>query len=152
MANGKSAIEYGAVAKRTRAAQPDSQRTGFILGILAGIAVMGVVVFLIVRRDEPSAPPRQATAPPAAAPVQRQAQAPPPPQAFSETAVAAAERIEAAEARRLLESGAAVAIDVRDVQSYAAGHIPGALQIPLAYVQGEIPWFPRDRKLITYCT
>jgi rhodanese-related sulfurtransferase len=56
------------------------------------------------------------------------------------------------EAKRLIDEGGAVVIDVRDFDDYVAGHIPGSLQIPLGYVQGEIPWFPQDKKLITYCT
>ena len=43
-------------------------------------------------------------------------------------------------------------LDVRDVDAYAASHIPGALQIPLARVEGEIPYLPKDKPLITYCT
>lgn len=71
---------------------------------------------------------------------------------FPASEVAAAERISAMEAKRLIDKGEAVVIDVRNVKDYEAGHIPGSLQIPLAYVQGEIPWFPPDKKLITYCT
>jgi len=56
------------------------------------------------------------------------------------------------EAQQLFAEGRAVVIDVRDIESYRAGHVPGALQIPLGYVVGELPHFARDRRLIAYCT
>lgn len=61
-------------------------------------------------------------------------------------------RVRATDARRLVEEEQAVIIDVRDIESYRTGHVPGALQIPLGFVQGELPHFPRDRRLIAYCT
>lgn len=61
-------------------------------------------------------------------------------------------RITAVEARQLVADERAVVIDVRDIESYRAGHVPGALQIPLGYVVGELPHFARGRRLIAYCT
>jgi len=43
-------------------------------------------------------------------------------------------------------------IDVRDVDSYKERHIPGALHIPLAYIAGEVPYLPKDKPIVTYCT
>jgi hypothetical protein len=43
-------------------------------------------------------------------------------------------------------------IDVRDADSYKERHIPGALHIPLAYIDGEVPYLPRDKPIVTYCT
>ncbi|HEV8436049.1 MAG TPA: rhodanese-like domain-containing protein [Thermoanaerobaculia bacterium] len=43
-------------------------------------------------------------------------------------------------------------IDVRDADSYKERHIPGALHIPLAYIAGEIPYLPKDKPIVTYCT
>lgn len=43
-------------------------------------------------------------------------------------------------------------IDVRDVDSYKERHIPGALHIPLSYIAGEVPYLPKDKPIVTYCT
>jgi rhodanese-related sulfurtransferase len=51
-----------------------------------------------------------------------------------------------------LKAGTAIAIDVRDQSAFIAGHIPGAWQIPLQFVEGEISYFPKDKKLVTYCS
>jgi 3-mercaptopyruvate sulfurtransferase SseA len=77
---------------------------------------------------------------------------PPPPPDFSHAEIEAARRISAEETVDLIDAGAALLVDVRDVESYRAGHIPGALQIPLGFVEGELQYFPRDKKLIFYCT
>ena len=63
-------------------------------------------------------------------------------------------RVELEQARAAIESGAAIAVDVRSAEAYAAGHIPGAIFIPL----GEIETNPtgldldKDEWIITYCT
>ena len=44
------------------------------------------------------------------------------------------EKITAADAIRLLDSGKAVAVDVREPDEYAVGHIPGAKLLPLGQV------------------
>lgn len=130
-----------------------SQSAGFLLGIVAGLAIVAAVWFAYQAGKESGAAPVAAAPAPSAPAAQSQGSpAPPPPPEFTEAEVAAADRIDAAEAKQLVDAGGAAVIDVRDPQSYAAGHVPGALQIPLAYVQGELPWFPRDRKLIFYCT
>ena len=50
------------------------------------------------------------------------------------------------------EAHAYTIIDVRDVDSYKERHIPGALHIPLAYIAGEVPYLPKDKPIVTYCT
>ena len=44
------------------------------------------------------------------------------------------QKINAAEAVRLLDVGRAVAVDVREPDEYAVGHIPGAKLLPLGQV------------------
>lgn len=132
---------------------PPPRRSSTLAGFLAGAAVAAVallVYFVVVRQD----PAPEQLAPPLAAPPPATATGPQPRPIppFTETEVAAAERITAEAARALQQNGQAVFIDVRDVESYRAAHIPAALQIPLFFVEGEIPFFPRDRKLIPYCT
>lgn len=69
---------------------------------------------------------------------------------------AAAPRIETAEFKALLAKGGVIVVDVRSADSYNAGHIPGALSIPL----GDLPTragelkkelVKKDRPVVTYC-
>ena len=53
------------------------------------------------------------------------------PAAAQEAASAAPQRIPMAEFKKLQAANTVLVIDVRDAQSYAAGHIPGAKSIPL---------------------
>lgn len=132
------------------ARQGPSQMKGFILGLVAAGIVVAIVLSILRWRE-----PESTTAAPVAsapAPQAPQPQGPPPAPMFPPLAMASAPRISVDEAKNMLDRGEAVFIDVRDVRSYEAGHVPGALQIPLDYVQGEIPWFPGDRMLIPYCT
>jgi 3-mercaptopyruvate sulfurtransferase SseA len=69
-----------------------------------------------------------------------------------EPELVAVPRTQLAAAKQEIDRGSVVVIDVRDVDSYVAGHIPGALQIPLARVEGEVNYLPRDRPILTYCT
>jgi rhodanese-related sulfurtransferase len=67
-------------------------------------------------------------------------------------AVESFRRIEAAELMSLVARGGVTVIDVRDIDSYLAGHIPGSLQIPLSRIDGEIPYLAKGTKIVTYCT
>jgi rhodanese-related sulfurtransferase len=42
-------------------------------------------------------------------------------------------------------------VDVRPEQAWAAGHIPGAIVLPLAEMQARIAELPRNRDIIFYC-
>lgn len=61
-------------------------------------------------------------------------------------------RIPLDQAKKEIESGSATLIDVRDADGYIAGHIPGAIHIPLARIEGEIPYLPKGKPILTYCT
>jgi predicted sulfurtransferase len=61
-------------------------------------------------------------------------------------------RVKPEELHDRLARNEVVVIDVRDVQSYLNGHIPGALHIPLSRIDGEIPYLPRNKPIVTYCT
>lgn len=61
-------------------------------------------------------------------------------------------RVAWAEFKKLHESGKVVVVDVRDEASFAAGHIPGATNIP----GGEVEKRARElkklkRPIVTYC-
>jgi len=61
-------------------------------------------------------------------------------------------RVPLPDAKKEIDSGKYTVIDVRDAQSYINGHIPGAMHIPLARIEGEIPYLPKGKPIITYCT
>ena len=50
-----------------------------------------------------------------------------------------------------LERGDVVLVDVRPPEEYAAGHIEGAISVPLAELERRIDDLPGDREVIAYC-
>ena len=62
-----------------------------------------------------------------------------------------APRITKEEARKLVDQGKAVFIDVRSEHSYSIGHIKGALSIPGSQLAMRITEVPPKKKIITYC-
>ncbi len=61
-------------------------------------------------------------------------------------------RITIDEFKALYERGEVTVIDVRDARDFQQLHIPGALQIPLARIEGEIAYLPKDKLIVTYCS
>jgi len=55
------------------------------------------------------------------------------------------------ELRRLARSGAVTVIDVRPSNEFAAGHVKGAINVPVAELDRHIKELPRDREIIAYC-
>lgn len=124
---------------------------GYVLGVVS-VALIFYVVWQISGRQTPQ--PAAASGGVAPAPAARPA--PPPPDdhdhAALEAEIAKVPRVTVEELKAMLDKGEAVVIDVRTAQDFTDGHIPGALQIPLSFVEGEIPWFPKDKKIVTYCS
>ena len=52
---------------------------------------------------------------------------------------------------RRLDDGDAVVIDVRPREEYAAGHIPGALSIPLEALRRRLRELPANKLIVAYC-
>jgi rhodanese-related sulfurtransferase len=50
-----------------------------------------------------------------------------------------------------IERGEAAVIDVRPVEEYAAGHIPGAVSIPLPELEQRLGELPKDIEIVAYC-
>ncbi|TCO51268.1 rhodanese-related sulfurtransferase [Kribbella antiqua] len=50
-----------------------------------------------------------------------------------------------------LEAGGVTLVDVRPVEEYAAGHIPGAVSIPLDDLAERIASLPADSTIVAYC-
>lgn len=48
-------------------------------------------------------------------------------------------------------SGEVTVLDVRPREEYRAGHIPGALSVPLAELKSRLTELPRDRDIVAYC-
>lgn len=61
-------------------------------------------------------------------------------------------RVSPAELQQALEKGEAVVVDVRGQSSYEAGHIKGALHIPLGEIKDRAGELPRDKMIVTYCS
>ena len=50
-----------------------------------------------------------------------------------------------------LSANTAEIVDVRDADEFAAGHIPGAIDLPLNQVRQNLGGLPRDREVWLYC-
>jgi rhodanese-related sulfurtransferase/DNA-binding transcriptional ArsR family regulator len=54
-------------------------------------------------------------------------------------------------ARRLQEGDRLVVLDVRPAAEHAAGHLPGAVSIPLGELRRRLAELPGDREIVAYC-
>jgi len=61
------------------------------------------------------------------------------------------EAVLADELVRRVRSGAVTVVDVRPAEEYRAGHIPGALSLPVAELEARLRELPRDREIVAYC-
>jgi rhodanese-related sulfurtransferase len=104
-----------------------------VLFAVAAIAVVALVAFAVVRSNKPVAEPVPAATPAPSAP-------------------ADAATISQAELKALVDANNVTLLDVRDAESYLASHIPGSLQIPLSRVEGEVPYLPKGKPIVAYCT
>jgi len=50
-----------------------------------------------------------------------------------------------------VQKGAVTVLDVRPVEEYQAGHIPGAKSIPLKELERRLSELPRDQEIVAYC-
>ncbi|KUN82218.1 ArsR family transcriptional regulator [Streptomyces bungoensis] len=55
------------------------------------------------------------------------------------------------ELRARVETGDVVVLDVRPVEEYEAGHIPGAVSIPVGELTERITELPDDTEVVVYC-
>ena len=62
------------------------------------------------------------------------------------------ERVSLEDAKAAFDSDSAIFVDVRNATSYAEGHIPGAILIPLEDVESLMAELEPDQWIITYCT
>jgi predicted sulfurtransferase len=61
-------------------------------------------------------------------------------------------RISLADFKKAVDAGQVLIIDVRDAGSYADGHIPGAILVPLADIAKKAPGLKASKKpIVAYC-
>ncbi len=61
------------------------------------------------------------------------------------------EQIAREELLRRARSGQATVLDVRPRAEYAAGHIPGAVSIPITQLEERLAELPADAEIVAYC-
>jgi rhodanese-related sulfurtransferase len=50
-----------------------------------------------------------------------------------------------------VRDGAVTVLDVRPHEEYVAGHLPGALSVPLNELESRLAELPHDREIVAYC-
>lgn len=63
----------------------------------------------------------------------------------------AMEPVDRASLIRRVRSGDVTVLDVRPPEEYRAGHIPGAISVPLSALKHRLAGLPRDREIVAYC-
>lgn len=63
----------------------------------------------------------------------------------------APDAVDAEELLRRLKSGEVTVLDVRPIEEYRAGHIPGALSIPVGELAARLQELSKDRDIVAYC-
>lgn len=61
------------------------------------------------------------------------------------------EAVPGEELLRRVKHGEVTVLDVRPAEEYRAGHIPGALSIPVAEIKARLDELPQDRDVVAYC-
>lgn len=61
------------------------------------------------------------------------------------------EAISRQELSRRMRDGLVTVIDVRPADEYALGHLPGAINVPLAELHGRLPDLRPGREVVAYC-
>ena len=152
--------------------QPASSRATLVVLSAGGLLVAALVVWALTRTVEPAATTVADTAP--SAPISTPVTTAPPlnptttnmpltatqtPSPFSVTPApttgespASVPRISVEDLREQQRTGAVTIIDVRDDSSFATAHIPGALHIPFARVEGEMASLPKGKPIVAYCS
>jgi hypothetical protein len=108
-----------------------------VLGLIAGVVLVLAGVFLALQQNRP--PEAAASQPAASAPA-------------SEVPFPDVPRIGLTEAKARIDAGQALVLDVRGADDFKVEHIPGALSIPLAELEGRLSELPKNAEIITYCT
>jgi rhodanese-related sulfurtransferase/DNA-binding transcriptional ArsR family regulator len=63
----------------------------------------------------------------------------------------ALETVDGDELLRRVRAGEATVLDVRPLEEYRAGHLPGAISMPIGELKSRIKQLPKRRAIIAYC-
>ena len=61
------------------------------------------------------------------------------------------EPVQSDELLRRVRDGEVTVLDVRPAEEYRAGHIPGALSVPVSELKKRLAELPKDREVVAYC-
>jgi ArsR family transcriptional regulator len=61
------------------------------------------------------------------------------------------EPVSSKELLRRMRHGLVTVIDTRPAEEFAAGHLPGALSVPLRELKRRLRVLPRDQEIVAYC-
>jgi rhodanese-related sulfurtransferase len=61
------------------------------------------------------------------------------------------EEVAGNELLRRVKAGEVTVLDVRPVEEYRAGHLPGALSIPVGELKARLKELPKQREVVAYC-
>ena len=61
------------------------------------------------------------------------------------------EPVSAAELRKRLQQASVLVLDVRPAEEYAAGHIQGAVSVPVTELKKRLREIPKKREIVAYC-
>lgn len=115
-------------------------------GAIAVLALVGWALYRSFNAPISSAAVSQSSSVPAAVPV------PATNSGDEEAAKAAVPRISVEDLHQRIANNAITLIDVRTKEGWDSGHIRGAMHIPLASVEANLSYIPRDKPIVTYCT
>lgn len=119
-----------------------TQRTLLVIGSIMIIAIGAVLILSSI--GTPGAP--ASAAPRSAAPIQSA------PTSTGDIPYPEIIRISLGNAKAAYDLKQAVFLDVRDKDSFANSHIPGAISIPLAELENRLKELDQNAWIITYCT
>jgi rhodanese-related sulfurtransferase/predicted transcriptional regulator len=63
----------------------------------------------------------------------------------------AMEAVQSTELLRRVREGEVTVLDVRPAEEFGAGHIPGALSVPLSELKKRLGELPKNREIVAYC-
>ena len=61
------------------------------------------------------------------------------------------EAVDAVELMERLADEGVVVLDVRPEEEYRAGHVPGALSVPVSSLEAALQALPKDKEIVAYC-
>jgi len=61
------------------------------------------------------------------------------------------EPVSGRELLRRMRAGSVMVIDTRPPEEFAAGHLPGAINVPLGELKRRLRALPRDQEIVAYC-